>query len=142
MTAADVSLCETAPNGSPGYIARRIAIAQSHIDSRLRKRYIIPLPAPVSEIVLGWIVDIVTYEAFDKRGRDSADPIMQSYEKKRDKAFADLKEAADSDTGLFDLPLNESMQTSGIGAGGPLGTSQASPYEWIDDEAEAVYGCR
>jgi hypothetical protein len=135
MPPGDVTLCETPPNGSPGYIARRIAIVQSHIDSRLRKLYAIPFVAPIDEIVLGWITDIVTYDAYDKRGRNPQDAAMQAVEKKRDQAFAEIKEAANSKDGLFDLPLREDLQTSAISSGGPLAYAEQSPYTWADAQA-------
>jgi hypothetical protein len=134
MPPGDVQLVEMK---APGYVAARLVIAQSKLDSRLRKRYAIPFATPIPEIVLGWLTALVTPDVYRKRGVDPQDPQIASVEKDRDEAVAEIKEAADSQDGLFDLPLNEAMQTSAITSGGPMGSSQVSPYEWIDIEAEA-----
>ena len=45
----------------------------------------------------------------------------------------ELKEAADAEKGLFELPLRATDTTgSAINAGGPMGYSEQSPYTWTD----------
>ena len=52
-----------------------------------------------------------------------------------DTAKDEIKEAADSVDGLFDLPLiMAGAATSAITSGGPMGSSSASPYRWTDDQ--------
>ncbi|HEX8795458.1 MAG TPA: phage protein Gp36 family protein [Polyangiaceae bacterium] len=132
MPSGDVTLVETA---APGFIEARIAIAQQEIDSRLRKRYVIPLPAPVNEKVLSWITDLVTWDAFNKRGRNPSSPEMQDVKDARDLVYTQVKEAADSQNGLYDLPLRQDAEDeSGIATGGPLGTAQRSVYTFIDED--------
>jgi len=49
-----------------------------------------------------------------------------------DIAVAELKEAADSKDGLFDLPLRADTTATGVSKGGPRGYSEASPYTNLD----------
>lgn len=137
MPSPDVAYVDGA---EPGFIAARIAYWQSKIDARLRKRYAIPFVVPVDETVLGWLTDLVTPDVMRKRGANPQDPQMKALVDAATAAWAEVLEAANSETGLFDLPLREDLQTSAIVAGGPIGCSQQSPYDWIDDEAEANYG--
>lgn len=137
MPSSDVALVDSV---QPGYIAARIAYWQEKLDARLRKRYAVPFAAPVPEVVLGWLADLITPDIWTKRGVDSSDPMIQRADKARDTSWGEVLEAANSETGLYDLPLREDLQTSGITAGGPLGQSQVSCYDWVDDEAEALNG--
>lgn len=134
---ADVDLVESK---APGFIEATIASVEDEMNSRLRKRYAAPFNTPVPPIVLGWVTAIVTPEVYWKKGINPGGPLEDLLTKKKDDAEAKIKEAADSKEGLFDLPLREDLQTSAIDAGGPLGCSQSSPYEWVDVEAEALNG--
>lgn len=135
MPAADVDEVEFQ---FPGFIASRILIASSRIDARLRKRYAVPFVAPVAEIVLEWLTAIVTAEVYRKRGWNPGDAQSAQIEADRDRAFDDLKEAADGHEGLFDIPLREDTTAEGISKGGPLFYSEASPYKWMDEQREAA----
>jgi hypothetical protein len=127
----------------PGYLEAAVAGALSDITARLRKRYRTPFTAvgggnPRPEIVVVWQTKIVTPEAYRARGYNPQDPTMEWSEKDRDRAYEQIKEAADSELGLYDIPLLDTVDTSGVVKGGPLGSSQASPYDWIDEQAEAL----
>lgn len=129
MPSADVALVESK---SPGFILAQSIIEESILNSRLRKRYAVPFAAPVPEIVLGWLTKIITPLAYRKRGVNPQDPQLELVEKDRDAALAEIKEAADSRDGLFDLPLSQSLQTSAVTSGGPLFYSEQSPYTSAD----------
>lgn len=88
----------------------------------------------VPEIVLSWLTVLVTDDMYRKRGRDPQDPAMADLKEDVVTALAEIKEAADGDTGLFDLPSSEDTD-SAVTTGGPLGYSEASPYVWTDIEA-------
>jgi hypothetical protein len=100
----------------------------------------VPFASPAPEIVLGWIVAMTTPEAYRKRGWDPGEKQSAQIEQDRTDALSELKEAADSSEGLFDLPLREDVSTSGIVAGGPLGYSEPSPYDWLDVQREVLRG--
>ena len=135
MPDEDVDLLWTA---RPGYIEAALRGATADIYSRLRKRYQVPFN-PEPEIVVSWKAKIVTPEAYRARGFNPSDTTLEAAEKDRDRVYEQIKEAADAKDGLFDLPLAEG-QGEGISKGGPLGYSEASPYDWTDAQSEALRG--
>ena len=92
---------------------------------------------PVPETVLGWIVALVTVDLYRKRGVNPQDPQIDLLVKEAERAFAEIKEAADSKEGLFDLPASEDVD-SAVTTGGPMGYSEQSPYVWADRELHAA----
>ena len=88
---------------------------------------------PVPETVLGWLVIFVTYDVYRKRGVNPQDPQIELLVEEMKTALADIKESADGENGLFDLPVNEDTDTA-ISTGGPQGYSETSPYVWQDRE--------
>lgn len=137
MPEADVVYLEAT---YPGWIASRLKIGTSRINGRLRKRYAAPFANPVPEIVLGWLDAMVTVEAYQKRGWNPSDEQSKQIADAAATAFGEIKEAADSEEGLFDLPLRQNTTEDGIAKGGPLAYSEASPYDWTDVQAEALRG--
>ncbi len=134
MASGDVDYVET---DSPGFIAARILIRTSFINTRLRKRYgnSLPFVAPIPEAVLGWLVSLVTLDVLRKRGINPNDPAAELYREDFALALAEIKEAADSKDGLFDIPTGDPDPedgTSAVTTGGPLGYAEASPYVWAD----------
>lgn len=89
---------------------------------------------PVPEQILGWMVAILTPDVYRKRGVNPQDPQIVLLEQDRTKAEEQLTEAANSETGLLDLPTNDSGD-SAVTTGEPLGHSDASPYAWQDRQA-------
>lgn len=121
----------------PGHIERRLAINESKMSARLAKRYAVPFADPAPEAYVGWVVDLTTLDCKLKLGFDPSaaqDALVSDAAKA---ALEDAKEAADSEVGLFDLPLRQNAQgTSGISRGGPRGYSDATPYTWMDRQRE------
>lgn len=117
----------------PGHAERRIAINESRLNARLSKRYAVPFGDPAPEIYIGWVVALTDLDLKLKLGFD---PSAQQDALTADAAKAaleDVKEAADSNEGLFDLPLRQDAQgASGITRGGPRAYSDVSPYAWMD----------
>lgn len=131
----------------PGYLEAALAGALADIVSRLRKRYRTPFTTsgganPRPEIVVMWQTKITTPEAYRARGYDPKDPSMEFVEKDRDRAYEQIKEAADAQGGLYDIPLLETEDGTGIVKGGPIGYAEASPYDWTDVQSEAIRGRR
>jgi phage gp36-like protein len=118
-----------------GWTDARLGYWSRWIDTRLRKRYVTPF-SPVPSAVAGWLCDIVTFDAYLKRGVDPTDQQIDEIRARRDAALLEIKEAADAKDGLFDLPLLDTSDGTGIAKGAPLFASNASPYSWIDDQAE------
>lgn len=122
----------------PGFLNTCLEDWSDYINARLRKRYAVPFASPPPPIVLRWLVRLVTRDAYAKRGfNPSAPSDKDSILDAATRAEAELKEAADSKDGLFDLPLRDDAQgQSGVVAGGPLGYSEQSPYVWADRQRE------
>jgi hypothetical protein len=135
LNVTDVDFVET---DSPGFVLSRIKIAISHIHGRLRKRYgkTLPFSAPYPEIILDWITRIVSYEVMRKRGANPSDSALEGYKSDAERALAEVKEAADSKDGIFDLPNPEEGE-SNISTAGPLGYSEQSAYVWSSIERAA-----
>lgn len=88
---------------------------------------------PVPEIVLSWLTTLVTHKLMRKRGMNPQDPIIELLVADVQRVHDEIKEAADSKDGLFDLPTSED-EDSAVTTGGPAGCSQTSPYVWQDVE--------
>jgi hypothetical protein len=148
----DFSIRSTMPAGDvlaldakyPGFLDAQINLARSaYIYGRLRKRYNVSSidpnanpPGVEPEIVKAWIAAIVTPIAYNLRGVQMSDVTIDNINKGRDDALKALQEAADSENGLYDLPLLAADPS--ITVGGPLGYSEPSPYEWQRRQLEAV----
>lgn len=137
MPSEDVDLVESM---YPGFLLSRLIFHTSRINARLRKRYDAPFASPVPEIVLGWLVALVTLEGYQKRGWNPSDAQSAQIVTAATEASADLLEAANSEEGLLDLPVRENTTDTGISKGGPFGYSEPSPYDWIDAQTEAIRG--
>jgi len=136
MRAADVEDLEAA---DPGKIDSFLnARSERSINARLRKRYACPFASPVPECVLSWLTDMVTFDAFLLRGFNPSSQQDAEIKADKEKAEAEILEAANGETGLFDLPLRQDTTSSGIDRTGPFGYSEASPYTWVTKQAEEV----
>lgn len=136
MASADVDDLE---GREPGKIdSFLLARSERALNARLRKRYAAPFVAPYPEAVLSWLTDLVTFDAFMLRGFNPSSMQDQLVADEAKRAEAEILEAANSDVGLFDLPLRQDTTTSGIARGGPFGYAEASPYAWIDRQRERV----
>jgi hypothetical protein len=124
---------------NPGFLEATIAGELADIHDRLRKRYRVPF-SPRPDIVKRWLASKVTPLAYLKLGTQPNDPTMAVVEKQRETADTQIKEAADAHEGLYDLPLLDTADTSAVVKGGPFAYSEASPYDWLDEQAEAVRG--
>lgn len=89
---------------------------------------------PVPEILLSWLVALVDYAVMRKRRGNPDDPGLVMFKENADLARDEIKEAADSKDGLFDLPSSED-QDSAVTTASPLGYSETSPYVAFDIEA-------
>lgn len=135
MPPDDVAALEAA---FPAFLQKRLDQNWSWISARLAKRYdVAGMQANPPEIVNLWITAMTTLDAYAKRGFSPASEMdSAAIVKPSEDAKAEVKEAADSNTGLFDLPLLETkVGASGVSLGGPLGYSETSPYVNTDIQA-------
>jgi hypothetical protein len=120
-----------------GWIDQQLVDGSAQILSRLDKRYG-PFVAPYPVAVLRWLTVLVTARCYFLRGVNPSDGIFDLIKEETAEAKAELKEAADGDGGLFELPLRQDTLAEGITQGGPFSYSEASPYDWVDRQIEAV----
>jgi phage gp36-like protein len=121
----------------PGFVLAQLEHASTRIDGRLRKRYAVPFALPYPETVKVWLAHIVTVLVMLKRGVDPNDEQFAEIKALAQQAHDEVKEAADGELGLWDLPLRADTTESGISRGGPLGYSEQSPYVAFDLQSEA-----
>ncbi len=132
MPSAFVDQLETA---EPGWIETRLLYVSSKLDSRLAKRYDAPFKTPYPIAVCDWLVRIVTYEAWLKRGLSPTDQEGTVFERHYETAFTEIREAADSEKGLFELPLRSDTDAVGVTRGSPRVYVETSPYIAFDQQA-------
>lgn len=94
---------------------------------------------PVPETVLQWLDWMVTSDVATRHGINPNDPLAVRIEANAARAEAQLEEAANTQTGLFDLPTSEDA-ASAIDTGGPRGYSEQSPYAWTYRQQAAAQG--
>ncbi len=101
-----------------------LAERSSKIRARLVKRYAVDFtdPGATTDVLLGWLgalvdLDVQEYVGGTPEGREDAWIV-----KRADAAEAEIKEAADSETGLFELPLRNTdpLGASAINKGAPI----------------------
>jgi hypothetical protein len=116
----------------PGWIDAQLEAVSADIDSRLRKRYAVPFGSPAPHTIRRWLSRLVTRECYLRRGIDPTDPQWTSIEAAATKAEEEIREAADSEGGLFDLPLRADSTSSGVTSPAVLSYIETSPYVWRD----------
>ncbi len=124
----------------PTFVAAQLEVFTGEIYSRLRKRYKTPFVDPVPMVAKGWLAVLIAPVLYARRGVDPSDSQMQELREEAARVREQIKEAADAENGLYDLPLLDTADGTAITKAGPLSYSEASPYSWTDVQAEAVRG--
>ncbi len=137
LTTMPPEFVDALEGAAPGFLAAQLEAQSRWVDARLSKRYAVPFASPYPEVVRGWVARLVTVRAYLKRGVDPSDLQFEAIKEDAERAMDEVKEAADSMAGLYDLPLIEGSSSSGVVRGGPYGYSEASPYVWVDVQADA-----
>lgn len=135
LTLLPKSWVEAVESVTPGFTQARIDHHSDWIEARLRKRYG-TWKSPYPGVVIGWVAQLVTLDVDIKRGVQATDEQFKVIQEQAQLAKAEVKEAADSDVGLFDLPATDEAAASGITQGSPRSYSEASPYAWTDVQGQ------
>jgi hypothetical protein len=130
MPSTDIDARESA---QAGWIDAKIAEVSGWIDGQLSKRYAVPFVAPYPAAVTRWTNHLVTFELYRRRGWDPQDQEAVMSQEDAATAKAEIQKAADSVTGLYDLPL--ATGASGISKGSPRSYSEQSPYVAFDRQS-------
>lgn len=120
---------------APGWLSAKLTARSRWIDARLGKRYDSPFGAPVPEAVEDWLARIVTLQAYLRHGVDQLDEQFESVKADAAAAEAEIKEAAESKEGLFELPLRADTTASAVTKGAPYVYSESSPTLWAQTQA-------
>ncbi|WP_437623382.1 hypothetical protein [Sorangium sp. So ce1151] len=127
----------------PGFLTAKLEEHSSRIDSRLAKRYVVPLRSKTTdeppEIVYAWLTAFTTLDAYLRRGFNGSSEQDAYIGAQRDWADEDIQETSDAQNGRYELLLvKDGAQASAVSKGGPLAYSEASPYTWQQRQLEAV----
>lgn len=121
----------------------RVALAVSRLfDSYLIKRYAAPFESPYPEALRDAVArEVVRRLWYLHGGAPQSTDKTARIEKAAEDALAWMREAANSKDGFVELPRREdTADGEGVTRGGPLAQSDASPYDWVDAQAEALRG--
>lgn len=121
-----------------GWTDTQLAAWSAWIDAKLAKRYQVPFGSPAPITVQMWLSRIVTPIAYLKKGIDPTDAQVSAIVADGEAARLEIKEAADSKEGLYELPLLATGPSQGVGKGAPLGYSEQTPYAWTDVQQDAA----
>lgn len=113
----------------PDFCTAQIAIAESRVNDQLSKRYAVPF-ALANDTVKGWIASMVALKILTRRGIDPTDILWKTIQDAATIANDEIKQAAQSDTGRFDLPKANAARKPVI-----VGSSDHDPHAWIRRQA-------
>jgi phage gp36-like protein len=135
LTLLPVNVIDEVEDRTPGWLTEQLTKVTSRMDSRLAKRYAAPFAAPYPNVAQEWLAHIVSWRCYLKRGVNSLDTEANEYKAQHDQAIKEIEEAANSNVGLFELPLRQDLPSgSGVSRGGPRSYSEQSPYAWTDQQ--------
>jgi hypothetical protein len=120
-----VATAALVPLGTTGLVAS-FAAATYGVDN------IYKASTPVPAIALGWLTQIVDVDVWIKRGTNPQDATIVDWKALRQEALDEIREAADSKDGLFELPTLDTLGDSAANHGGPLFYSETSPFVGAD----------
>jgi len=141
IPSADIDQLESLETG---WLQFKLDERSSWLDSQLAKRYAVPfgdLGNPrtnVPPMILAWLTALVTLDAYDKRGWNPSVAQADRVIARAEKSESEIALAANSVSGLYELPLRADSDESAVTRGSPLAYSEASPYRWMSVQRDAV----
>lgn len=115
--------------GQPSWVLEQCRLKQAWVYSRLDLNYDVQkFGDPVPAIIKQWIAYLVAADLLMLLGDEPNQEDIDRYEKRADQSRADIEAAANSETGLFSLPLKQGTSTDGAQRKTVRYTHTASPY--------------
>lgn len=136
LAAIPSSFVDDVENASVGFTEAQIEIYSAWLDSKLAKRYDAPFHSPYPKAIEAWLARLITPQVMLKRGVNSTDEQWTHIVDQEKTTRAEVTEAANAETGLYDLPLRANTDASGIARGFTRGYSEASPYVHTTQQAQ------
>jgi hypothetical protein len=124
---------------TPGWLDAQLESSSRWADMWLAKRYPVPFAAPYPEAVKSWVARMVTQRAYLHHGIPSSDAQQALVAADAQKAEDEIKQAADGQLGLIDLP-GGAANVSGVMFGGTRVYSESSPYVGKDVQRTRARG--
>lgn len=121
---------------APGWLAANLESSSRWADMWLAKRYRVPFAEPYPEAVKSWVARMVTQRAYLQHGINATDAQQSLVAADADKAESEIKQAADGQLGLIDLPSGTGM--SAVQYGGTRVYSETSPY--VGGDVQRAWG--
>lgn len=123
----------------PAIVQKFSTMVSNRFDSMLVKRYAVPFETPYPPAIVTAVCHVVAYWLFLKRGFNPSSQQDMLVKELADEHLAWVKDASDPEKGLVELPLKAApLGPSAVSAGGPLAYGEASPYRWVDLQAQAL----
>jgi hypothetical protein len=122
-------------------VQRWLDMASAHIRSRLVKRYAVDFaaPGPTPDKIIEWLALLVDIPVCKCVGATPEGRVDDWAREDEARVNAELKEAADAENGMFELPLRNTDPTgaSAINKGGPFVASNTTIYGFFDAQQTA-----
>lgn len=123
----------------PTFFDRNFWSVSRQIEDRLRHKYAVPFPLDHATIQ-AWITAIVDLPASARIGVAPTDDLFATVMARATAVEAQLVTASDLQSATVNLPLKDATDPSAISKGAPFGYAEASPYDCLDVQYEAVHG--
>jgi len=113
------------------FINTQIRMIRAKIYDRLRVRYDVDaMKLAEPDTVKRWIGELIAPKVYRKRGIDPTDAVYTEFLRVAEAAEAEITAAADSVTGLYQLPLSSSNESSAATKPKIASSSDADPGAW------------
>jgi len=145
LTLAEYKGRTTIPNAIVDSCAARgkdvawfLANHSSWLRARLVKRYAVDFTdGPAPEVLLGWLIGLVDLDVWMCTGGNPQGRVDEWYGDANKRIRDEVIEAANAETGLFELPLRASdgLGSSAVNQGGPSAEAYTTIHGWFDQQA-------